>query len=90
MSSFVISSHSGKKLVEGQLWAEVTAVTIWGHMKALLVCAESYETIFIWVSYFILLLFCTRSDEGSDFWTHLKMCVVIYWRVELLSGEMGL
>ena len=24
MSSFVILSHSGKKLVEGQLWAEVT------------------------------------------------------------------
>ena len=28
-------------------------------------CAESYETIFVWVSYFILLLFCTQSDEGS-------------------------
>ena len=35
MSSFVILSHSGKKLVEGQLWAEVTQVTIWGHMRVL-------------------------------------------------------
>ena len=35
MSSFVILSRSGKKLVEGQLWAEVTYVMIWGHMKVL-------------------------------------------------------
>ena len=35
MSSFVILSHSGKKLVEGELWAEVTQVRIWGHMKFL-------------------------------------------------------
>ena len=33
MSSFVILSHSGKKLVEGQLWAEVTQIMIWGHMN---------------------------------------------------------
>ena len=32
-----------------------------------LVCAKSYETIFIWGAYFILLLFCTQSDEGSCF-----------------------
>ena len=42
------------KLVEGQLWAEVT-----GHDMG------SHETIFVWVSYFILLVFCTKSDEGS-------------------------
>ena len=65
-----------EKLVEGELWAEVTGVTIWGHIKILpgmcqvilrfyLVCAKSYETIFVWVSYFILLVFCTRSDEES-------------------------
>ena len=35
MSSFVILSHNGKKLVEGQLWAEVTQVMIWGHVKVL-------------------------------------------------------
>ena len=35
MSSFMILSHSGKKLVEGQLWADVTQVTIWGHIRLL-------------------------------------------------------
>ena len=35
MSNFVILSHSGEKLVEGQLWAEVTQVTVWGHMRVL-------------------------------------------------------
>ena len=35
MSSFVILSHSGKKLVEGQLWAEVTHVATWGDMRFL-------------------------------------------------------
>ena len=28
--------HISKKLVKGQLWAEATQVTIWGHMKVLL------------------------------------------------------
>ena len=27
-------------------------------------CPKSYETIFVWVSYFILLVFCTQSGEG--------------------------
>ena len=31
----MILSHSGKKLVEGELWAEVTGVTIWGHITIL-------------------------------------------------------
>ena len=35
VSSFVILSHSGEKVVEGQLWAEVTQVMIWSHMKVL-------------------------------------------------------
>ena len=35
MSSFVILSHSGKKLVEGELWAEVTQVMILGHTGVL-------------------------------------------------------
>ena len=35
MSSFVILSHSVKNVVKGQLWAEVTQVTIWGHMRVL-------------------------------------------------------
>ena len=35
MSSFVILSCNGKKLVEGQLWAKVIQVMIWGHVKVL-------------------------------------------------------
>ena len=35
MSSIVILSPSGKKLLKGQLWAEVIQATIWGHMKIL-------------------------------------------------------
>ena len=35
MSSFVILSHSGKKLVEGELWAEVTQVMIRGDTRVL-------------------------------------------------------
>ena len=31
-SSYVLNS---RKLVEGELWAEVTDVTIWGHIKIL-------------------------------------------------------
>ena len=33
--------------------------------RSYLVCTKSYETIFVWVSYFILLLFCIGSGEGS-------------------------
>ena len=35
MNSFVILSHSGKKFVKDELWAEVTQVIICGHMKIL-------------------------------------------------------
>ena len=35
LMSFVILSHNGKKLVKGQLWAEVIQVMILGHVKVL-------------------------------------------------------
>ena len=35
MSRFVILSHSGKMLVKGELWAEVTQVMVWGHTRVL-------------------------------------------------------
>ena len=38
MSNFSLAAvihQLGKKLDEGQLWAEVTWVTIWGHMNVL-------------------------------------------------------
>ena len=65
MGSFVILSHSGKKLVEGQLWAEVT---IWGHMRPFLFeCHISF-------CYF----FALEEVRGHYFWTHLKMCILIF------------
>ena len=66
-----------KRLVKGQMWAEVTHVTIWGHMKVLPMYVQSYETIFVWVSYFFQLLFCTQSGEGSCF-LGFEMCVIIF------------
>ena len=35
MNSFVILSHSGKTLIESQLLAEVTQITICGYMRVL-------------------------------------------------------
>ena len=65
-----------EKLVEGELWAEVTGVTIWGHIKILLGMCKLYETIFVWVSYFILLsFFAFEVMRGHDFWTHLQTCM---------------
>ena len=82
MRSFVILSHSGKKLVKGQLWAEVT----W---RFCLVCAESYETIFAWVSYFILLFFCTGSDEGSWFLDIFENVCCNIWPTCTNIGELS-
>ena len=83
------------KLVEGELWAEVTGVQSGVILRFYLVCAQSYETIFVWVSYFILLLFALKVMRSHDFWTHLKMCVIIFDLFPLIlengtvSGEMG-
>ena len=30
-----VTGHIGEKFIEGQLWAEVTHVAIWGHMNVL-------------------------------------------------------
>ena len=35
LSHAAFTGHIGKKLLKGQLWAEVTQITIWGHMKVL-------------------------------------------------------
>ena len=54
---------------------------------------KSYETIFVWASYFCLFNFCTRG-EGHEFWTHLKMCILIFDLLPLIlnngtgNGEM--
>ena len=35
---------------------------------------ESYEIIFVRVSYFLLLVFALKVVRGDDLWPHLKMC----------------
>ena len=35
LSHVAVMCQIHKKLVEGELWAEVTGVTIWGHIKNL-------------------------------------------------------
>ena len=64
MSHVAVMCQIHEKLVKGELWAEVTGVTIWGHIKILPGCAKSYETIFVLVPYFILLVFCTSDEES--------------------------
>ena len=64
-----------KKLVEGELWAEVTGVTIWGHIKILPGMCQVIETIFVLVSYSFCWFFALEVMRGHDFWTHLQMCL---------------
>ena len=59
-------------------------------------CPESYEIIFCWVSYFLLLLFCAQLMRGHDFWVQFEMCWQIFDLLPLIlnngavSGEMRL
>ena len=85
MSSFVILSHSGKKLIDSQLWAEVTHVVIQGHMRPYLFeCHISFCYIF-----------AVEEVRGHEFWTHLKMFIQIFDLLPFLlnngtvNGEMG-
>ena len=89
-----VTSHIGKKLVEGELRVEVTHVKILGHMSVYPICPESYETIFVWVSFFLLLVFSLKVVRGDDFWPHLKMCtngsdlLPVILNNGTMSGEM--
>ena len=91
-SSYVSNSQ---KLVEGELWAEVTSVTIWVILRFYLVCAKSYETIFVWCHISFCWFFALKVMRGHDFWTHLKMCVIIFDLLPTVlesgtvSGEIG-
>ena len=38
------------------------------------ICPESCETIFVRVSYFLLLVFALKVVRGDDLWPQLKMC----------------
>ena len=79
-----------EKLVKGELWAEVTGVTIWGHIM------PSHMRPFLFGCHIsFCCFFALKMMRGHDFWTHLKMCVVIFDLLPLIlengtvSGEMG-
>ena len=66
-----------KKLVEGELWAEVTGVTIWGHIKIL---PGMCQVIFLFgchISFYWFFAF--EVMRGHDFWTHLQMCLELVY-----------
>ena len=84
-----------QKLVKGELWAEVTGVTVWGHIKILPgMCRHMRPFLFG-----CHISFCCFSAlevmRGHEFWTHLKMCVIIFNLLPpilesgTVSGEMG-
>ena len=64
-----------EKLVEGELWAEVTGVTIWGHIKILPGNVPSYMRPFLFgchISFYWF--FALEVMRGHEFWTHLQTC----------------
>ena len=83
MSSFVILSQSGKKSKVNCGQRSQFGVT-W---KFCLVCAQSNESIFVWVSYFILLLFSTRSGERSWFLDTFANVSRISWLTSTNIGQ---
>ena len=63
-----------EKLVEGELCAEVTGVTIWGHMKILPgMCSHMRPFLFgCHISFYWF--FALEVMRGHEFWTHLQTC----------------
>ena len=94
MGSFVILSHSGEKLVEGQLWAEATQVTIWGHMSFTQYAPSHMRPFLFGYHISFCYIFTVKEVRGHDFWTHFKMCGLIFNLIPLIlnngtvNGEM--
>ena len=63
-----------KKLVKGELWAEVTGVTIWGHIKILPGMRKSYDHFCFGVIFHSVGFFALEVMRGHDLWTHLQTC----------------
>ena len=64
-----------EKLVEGELWAEVTGVTIWGHIKILPgMCQVICDHFCFGVAFHSVCFFALEVMRGHDLWTHLQMC----------------
>ena len=57
-----------EKLVEGELWAEVTGVTIWGHIKIL----PGMRPFLFGCHISFYWFFALEVMRGHEFWTHLQ------------------
>ena len=65
-----------EKLVEGELWAEVTGVTIWGHIQDFTWYVPSHMRPFLFgchISFYWF--FALEVMRGHEFWTHLQTCL---------------
>ena len=78
MSSFVILSHNEKKLVKGQLWAEVIQVMIWGHVKVLPIASWVIWDNFFGYHISFCYFFVLELMRGHDFWVQFEMCWWIF------------
>ena len=78
MSHFVILSNSGEKLVEGQLWVEVTQVTMLGHMRVLPSKPQVMRPFLFGCHISFCSIFTLKEVRGHEFWTHLKMFIIIF------------
>ena len=63
-----------KKLVKGELWAEVTGVTIWGHIKILPGMCQVMRPFLFGCHISFYWFFALEVMRGHEFWTHLQMC----------------
>ena len=84
MSSFVILSDSGEKLVKGQLWLKShrsLCGVIW------LLPSMSYETIFVLVSYFLLFHLCTWKKLGVINFGHIWKWVMTFDLLPLILNN---
>ena len=71
-----------KKLVEGELWAEVTRHNL-GSYESVTSYVQSHMRPFLfWYYISFCSIFAVEEVRGLEFWTHLKMCALIF---DLLS-----
>ena len=79
LSHAAVMCQIHEKLVKGELWAEVTGVTIWGHIKILPgMCQVIWDHILFGCHISFCCFFALEVMRGHDFWTPLKMSVVIF------------
>ena len=71
-------------------------MTVWGHIKILPgMCQVIWDHFYLGVIFHSVAFFALKVMRGHDFWTHLKMCVIIFDLLPpilesgTVSGEMG-